>query len=130
MAETVGYAFIKARGYLNQYTEDGVVIPEADIVDMKMRAILLADTAQKKIYRYARLDATKETPDKITSVDDNLEVNDLGVEAVALYIASKLAPFSNKELVNYYEEEYEHMVDEIKKPVTITDITDVYGGDE
>jgi type III secretory pathway component EscV len=125
---TVSDAFKKVRVNLNQFTEDGAEIPESELADIKINTISLADTAQKKLFRIAKLDSTKISPSNITKIDDEFEINDLGVEAVICFITSRLAVYSNKELVNFYEDEYNKIVEEIKRniPATYQAITDIY----
>lgn len=55
MAETVKALFLKARALLNEYTEDGVLIPDAEIIDLQMKAVPLADMAQKELYKIGKL---------------------------------------------------------------------------
>jgi len=41
--------FYKVRALLDEYTDDGVVIPDADVADMQAKAILFADMAHKEL---------------------------------------------------------------------------------
>lgn len=64
MAETVRSLFLKARALLNEYTEDGVLIPEAEIIDIQLKAIPIADMAQKELYKVGKLFKTFEFDNK------------------------------------------------------------------
>lgn len=50
MSVTVLDVFTKARALLDEYTDDGAVIPDAEILDFKSRAIVYADMAQKELF--------------------------------------------------------------------------------
>lgn len=62
--ETVRSLFLKARALLDQYTEDGVLMPEADVIDMQFKAVPLADLAQKELYKIGKLYKTFEFANK------------------------------------------------------------------
>jgi hypothetical protein len=64
MAETVRNIFDKALALLNQYSDDGVRIPDADVVDLMMKSIPLADMAQKELYKVGKLYKTFEFDNK------------------------------------------------------------------
>jgi len=64
MAESVRSIFSKVRALLNQYTEDGVQIPEADYIDLQTKSIPLADLCQKELYKVGRLFNTFEFENK------------------------------------------------------------------
>jgi hypothetical protein len=55
MAETVRSLFSKARTLLDEYTDDGVLIPEAEVIDMQEKSVLLADMAQKELHKIGKL---------------------------------------------------------------------------
>ena len=64
MAETVRNLFLKARVLLDEYIDDGVIIPEADVIDMQGKSILLADLAQKELHKIGKLYNTFEFANK------------------------------------------------------------------
>ena len=51
MSVTALQLFNKARALIDEYTEDGTVILDADIADIKARALLFIDMAQKELYQ-------------------------------------------------------------------------------
>lgn len=55
MAETVRSLFLKARSLLDEFTDDGVLIPEDEVIDMQSKAVPLADLAQKELYKIGKL---------------------------------------------------------------------------
>ena len=60
MAQTVRQLFLKARTLLDEYSDDGVLIPESEVIDMQGKSILLADMGQKELYRIGKLYNTFE----------------------------------------------------------------------
>lgn len=64
MSTTVKSLFLKARSLLDEYSDDGVMIPDADVIDMQMKSIELADMAQKELYKTGRLYKTFEFANK------------------------------------------------------------------
>jgi hypothetical protein len=64
MSETVRNLFLKARVLLDEYTDDGVLIPEAEVADMMAKSILLADLAQKELHKIGKLYNTFEFTNK------------------------------------------------------------------
>ena len=109
MAETVRNLFLKARALLDEYSDDGVLIPDAEVADMQAKSILLADLAQKELYDQSLSDLTKLEPTTLTLITDTTEVNYKADQAIVYYIAARLAPFENKELVNFFEDKYEQL---------------------
>ena len=109
MAETVRNLFLKARALLDEYSDDGVIIPEAEVIDMQAKSIPLCDIAQKKLYEQSQLVLTKVEPDTLTLITDTTEVNYKADQAIVYYIAARLAPFENKELVQFFEDEYKEL---------------------
>lgn len=126
MAETVRNLFLKARTLLDELTDDGVLIPEAEVIDMQEKAVYLADMAHKKVYEQSRLDSTKDEPDTLTLITDTTEVNYKADQAIVYYIAARLSPFENKELVNFFEEEHEDWMRKCANKAVEEPITDVY----
>lgn len=72
----------------------------------------------------------KPVPTEITTIDDELEVDDITAEAISYYVAARLAPFENKSLVNFFEDKYNTLIYTIKKPTpsVMQPILNVYGG--
>jgi hypothetical protein len=72
----------------------------------------------------------KPVPVTITALTDTLEVDDTTANAISYYVAAKLAPFENKELVNFFEQKYNELKMEsfIRMPSSEQAIVDVYGG--
>src|SRR5665648_1174324 len=64
MAETVRNLFLKARALLDEYSDDGVLIPESEVIDMMGKSILLADMAQKELHKIGKLYNTFEFANK------------------------------------------------------------------
>jgi hypothetical protein len=64
MSETVRQLFLKARALLDEYSDDGVIIPEAEVIDMQGKSILLADMAQKILYKTGKMFGTFEIANK------------------------------------------------------------------
>lgn len=72
----------------------------------------------------------KPVPVTITAITDTLEIDDISVQAIAYYVAARLAPFENASLVNFFEGKYTEMrMDSfINMPQSEQTIIDVYGG--
>ena len=64
MAETVRNLFLKARALLDEYSDDGVIIPEAEVIDMQGKSILFADLAQKELFKVGKMYNTFEIANK------------------------------------------------------------------
>lgn len=58
--ETAGSIFYKVRALLDEYTDDGVFIPEDEVIDMQKKSIPLIDMAQKELYKIGKLYKTFE----------------------------------------------------------------------
>jgi len=127
VAETVKNLFLKARTLLDEYSDDGVIIPDAEVIDMQEKSVLLADMAQKELYEQSQLDLTKAEPNTFTTIDSVTEVNYKADQAIVYYIAARLAPFENKELVNFFDDKYEQLKRKCSNKATEVQITDVYG---
>lgn len=125
--ETVRSLFLKARTLLNEYTEDGVLIPESEIIDLQTKSIQLADMAHKELFEHAKSDIIQEEPTTFTSIDNTTEINYKADQAIAYYIAARLAPFKKKELVNFFESKYDQLKRECVNKAVAVQIEDVYG---
>lgn len=51
----------------------------------------------------------KPIPVTITDIDQELEVDDITIQAIVYYVAARIAPFENKELVQFFETKYMEM---------------------
>lgn len=129
MAETVESIFDKAMALMNKYSEDGVRIPEDDIIDMKMKVIPLTDIAHKDVFEIARIDKRQEEPTTLTSYGDATQVNYKADQAIVYYVAARLAPFKKKELVQYFEDEWLRLRNNCSNKAIYEDIIDVYSPD-
>lgn len=67
-------------------------------------------------------------PPKITSLDDEIVVDDIHSDMMVYYAASKIAPSEQPSLTNYFEEKYQLLRVQLRKPVQngFTKIKDVY----
>lgn len=126
MAETVRSLFLKARTLLDEYSDDGVLIPESEVIDMQGKSILLCDMAQKELYEKSRADLTIEEPTTLATINDITQVNYKADQAIVYYIAARLAPFENKELVNFFEEKFEQLKRMAVNKATEIPTADVY----
>jgi hypothetical protein len=72
----------------------------------------------------------KPVPVTITAITDTLEIDDITVKAISFYVAAKLAPFENQNLVNYFEGEFTKLkVDSfINMPQSEESMINIYGG--
>lgn len=72
----------------------------------------------------------KPVPTEITNINQTLEIDDTTCNAITYYVAAKLAPFENKNLVNFFEGRWNELKLEsfIKMPSSEQAIVDVYGG--
>ena len=64
MAEIIQNLFYKVRALLDEYSDDGTIIPDADVADMQAKTILLADMAQKELAKIGKLYSTFEHTNK------------------------------------------------------------------
>ena len=80
MATTVQQIFYKVRSLLDEYSTDGVLIPDADVADMQAKSILLADMAQKELFRignhYKTYQYTQKPPENLVQNGFDLEEYD------------------------------------------------------
>ena len=72
----------------------------------------------------------KPIPTRITSLDQELEIDDIAAEALAFYIASWLAPYENQSLANPLFQKFAELKVEAsqEQPVSEEFIGDFYGG--
>jgi hypothetical protein len=70
----------------------------------------------------------RPVPVTLTGIDDVLEIDDITAQAIAYYIASRLAPFENKDLAQPYDDEYRSIKNEntVSQPATESPIEDYY----
>lgn len=55
MAETVQKLFLDARALIDELTDDGTMIPDADVIDLQNKFVRFADMAQKELYKIGKL---------------------------------------------------------------------------
>lgn len=72
----------------------------------------------------------KPVPTTLVSATDTLEIDDISAEAIPYYIAARLSPFEQTELVGFFEGKYEQVKASTyaRQPSPIGQINDVYGG--
>jgi len=126
LPEIVQNLFLKARTLLDEYSDDGVIIPDAEVIDMQGKSILLCDMAHKELYEQSRIDLTKAEPDTLTAITDTTEVNYKADQAIVYYLAARLSPFENKELVNFFESKFEQLKRQCTNKATEIAVTDIY----
>lgn len=124
--ETLSNLFKKARALLNEYTEDGVLIPEDEIIDLQEKAIPLIDMAHKELFESSKADAEQTEPTTLASISDTTEVNYKADQALVYYCAARLAPFKKKELVGFFEDKYEQLKRTCINKASFVDIIDAY----
>lgn len=130
MAETVKNIILKARALLDQYSDDGVVIPDDELLDFQAKSIPVVDMGHKEIYEQSQSDLTKEEPNTLAEFDDETEVNYKADQAIVYYLAARLAPYKNKELVIFFESKYEDLKRKAVNKATEVAVEDVYAGTE
>jgi hypothetical protein len=71
----------------------------------------------------------KPVPVTITTINDELQLDDITVNAITYYVAARIAPHEMAELTNFFEDKYNQLKLESMKgrPATEQPITDVYG---
>lgn len=60
MSTTAQQIFYDARALIDELTDEGVLIPAADVADMQSKSILFIDMAQKELYSLGKLFKTHE----------------------------------------------------------------------
>lgn len=68
-------------------------------------------------------------PSEITSIDDIVDVDELTSQAIIYFVVGKIAPYENKELVNYAEGRYAELVRRLRvqQPEAEQSVENVYG---
>ena len=64
MSTTVQDVVYRARALLDEYTEEGIIIPTDDVLDIESKLILYIDMGQKELYRTGRFYKTYEFANK------------------------------------------------------------------
>lgn len=69
-------------------------------------------------------------PDTLVNLTDVLQIDDITAEAIPYYVAARLSPFEQAELVSFFEGKYQDLKTQsfIKQPSSSENIVDVYGG--
>lgn len=73
----------------------------------------------------------RPVPVEIDEITDTLEIDDITAGAITYYVAARIAPFENKELVQYFETKYmekkmELLHDDKEPPEVVEDV--IFGG--
>lgn len=64
MSVTVQELLYKARALLDEYTDEGTIIPQSDVIDIEEKMILFLDMGQKELYKTGRTFQTLEFANK------------------------------------------------------------------
>lgn len=126
MAESLRSLFLKVRALLDEHNEEGIIIADEDVIELQVKSIPLFDIAHKEVYEIARLDSEVDEPTNLSTIEDLTEVNYKADQAILYYVAARLAPFENKELVQYFEDEWARLLRKCANKATEVAITDVY----
>lgn len=68
-------------------------------------------------------------PTPIADINGELSVDDIASDAIVYFVTAKVAPYENKDLVNYYEQKFNDFKFSLKtnQPVASTQVENVYG---
>ena len=103
--------------------------------EYKYRTVAIINTIINEVYPYS--DTCVTTPGKrpvhdfLTSMDDEINLDNYCVEVLALGLAAKLFTDENGTIANYYQQEYERRLAELKRggiPAFGEPIEDAYSG--
>ena len=103
--------------------------------EYKFRTIAIINTIINEVYPYS--DTCVVTAGKrpvhpfLTSMDDEIDLDNYCVEVLALGLAAKLFTDENGTIANYYQQEYERRLGELKRggiPSSGEAIEDAYSG--
>ena len=79
MSATVADVFTKVRALLDEHTDDGSVLPEAEVADLQSKSIVFIDMAQKELYRIGKyfedFVVTKKPVDNLLDQQFDIEEN-------------------------------------------------------
>lgn len=111
MPITMNSIFNKARALLDEYTEEGVLTPESDVIDMQTKAIVLADMAQKELYSVGKMEKTfsfnnKPTPNLLGNYSNFEIVDFVGTDQIYEAVGGKAYYFEATGAGVAYIEEY------------------------
>lgn len=111
MPITMQSIFNKARALLDEYTEEGVLTPESDVIDMQTKAIVLADMAQKELYSVGKMEKTfsfnnKPTPNLLGNYSNFEIVDFVGTDQIYESVGGKAYYFESTGAGTAYIEEY------------------------
>ena len=114
MPITMSSLFYKARALLDEYTDEGVLIPESDVVDMQSKAILFADMAQKELYAVGKMEKTfsfnnKLIPNLLGNFSGFDSVDFIGTDQTYQATGAKAYYFESTGAGTAYIEEYDGM---------------------
>lgn len=112
MPITMQSIFTKARALLDEYTEEGVVTPESDVIDLQTKAIQFADMAQKELYMVGRMEKTfsfqnKPVPNLLGTYSNFDIVDFVGTDQSYQAVGAKAYYFESTGAGTAYIEEYD-----------------------
>lgn len=103
--------------------------------EYKYRTVAIINTIINEVYPYS--DTVQNAPGKrpahpfLTSMDDEIDLDNYCVEILSLGLAAKLFTDENGTLANYYQQEYERRLNDLRRggiPAIGEPIEDVYSG--
>lgn len=115
--------------------ENTGAVDTQDNREYKLRTVAIINTIINEVYPYSDT-VTSETGKRpshefLTSMDDEVDLDNYCVEVLALGLAAKLFTDENGTIANYYQQEYERRLGELKRggiPSVAETIEDVYSG--
>lgn len=103
--------------------------------EYKLRTVAIINTIINEVYPYSDTCVSEKGKRPahpfLTSMDDEIDLDNYCVEVLAHGLAAKLFTDENGTLANYYQQEYERRLGELKRggiPSEAESIEDVYSG--
>ena len=135
MATTAMDIFERAMHLSDNGDESSGKYDTSDNREYKYRTVAIINTIINEVYPYSDT-CTSEAGKRpvhefLTSMDDEIDLDNYCVEVLALGLAAKLFTDENGTLANYYQQEYERRLGELKRggiPSGASAIEDVYSG--
>lgn len=129
MPITMASIFTKVRALLDEYTEEGIVTPEADVIDLQTKAIQFADMAQKELYAVGRMEKTfsfnnKPVPNLLGNISNFNIVDFIGTDQTYQAVGAKAYYFESTGAGTAYIEEYDGLAWNILQTVPMPIIDD------
>lgn len=135
MAETALSVFERAMHLSDNGDESTGQFDTTDNKEYKYRTVSIINTIINEIYPYSDTCVTTEGKRPfhpfLTSMDDEIDLDGYCIEVLALGLGAKLFTDENGSLANYYQQEYERRLRQLKEggiPKTTESIEDVYSG--